>query len=291
MKSAPPIDVEKFWREGYLHIKGVFSREEMSNVRKKLEKIKRKDVESQNYIAGSTTPKVRFLLGDMLSKTELRDQDFVVLDDRVVAYAKQILGDDLVYFGDSSVQCGEGLRGYHKDNVDRYDPTKPDWQGKYTLIKFGVYVQDHANHSGGLKVRKNSYHYPSYHKGWGTDIRSEVGDLVVWNLRTTHSGNNVRLRLMPGLCLHPRLEALVPDFLKIPEECERFFISCTFGLPDAHLDQYIANMIKRGDYRQYFLRSGINRDLQQLIASKGIKFRMPIPEYGELFPEREPIKV
>ena len=50
-------------------------------------------------------------------------------------------------------QCfhGDGVqRGFHKDNADRVDPNAPDWNGRYTVLRFGIYLQDHYRHTGGL---------------------------------------------------------------------------------------------------------------------------------------------
>ena len=51
---------------------------------------------------------------------------------------------------------------------------------------------------------------------------SESGDLVVWNLRTSHSGNNVRLKFWPSLSLPPRIESRIPLFLRVPPQDEIF---------------------------------------------------------------------
>src|ERR1051326_5718700 len=146
--SLPEVNVESFQSEGYLVLKGLFTREEMLDVRSRVEQIKKQDLETKNFFVLDELPTAKFLLGDVLSKSQLRDIDYLILDDRIIHVAKQLLGPEVVYFGDSSIQTGEGFRGFHKDNVnsDRYDGTKPDWQSDYTLIKLGIYVQDHTNH-------------------------------------------------------------------------------------------------------------------------------------------------
>ena len=92
--------------------------------------------------------------GDLLSNPLLRD---VLLDGRLVGIASQLLGSDqIVYAGDSSFTINSGQHGYHKDNADRTDKNAPDWQGRYTILRFGIYLQDHTEHTSGLNLRVRS---------------------------------------------------------------------------------------------------------------------------------------
>jgi len=283
MTQAPQVDVAFFRKYGYALIPGVFSPEEMHGLRQQLEAMRQREVAAKNYVLERSCPNLVLFLGDVLSKAELRELDYVLFDHRILACARQLLGDRLVYFGDSSVQCGEGFRGFHKDNVDRSDGRAPDWQSEYTLIRFGIYAQDHSRHSGGLKVRLRSHNYPWKHRGRAVNIPSRLGDVVVWSLRTTHSGNYVRLKWLPGLCLHTRLERLVPLLWRVPEEAERFAVFGTLAAPGAHLDRYLNYVGKREDYRPHFLRAGYAPALLDFLAAKNVELVKPIPEFGSLF--------
>ena len=287
MNKAPNVDVDHFKKNGYVIVKGVFSKAEASTMRQSIEARKEKALTTNNYSPDPAHPKLLLILGDLLSARELKDLDYVVFDDRIIACARQILGEKLVYFGDSSVQTGEGERGFHKDNVTRYDINGADWQSDYTLIRVGVYLQDHTKISGGLKLRVRSHCYPSHHRGKAIDVKNELGDVVIWSLRTTHSGNNVRLKGLTGLCLHPRIEAKVPDFLKAVGADERIAMFATFGAPSGHLDRYIENMVRRGDYHDYLKRAGMSREILELARRRGVELRKPIPEYGSLYPHAD----
>lgn len=284
MNTLPNVDVEHFKRNGYVIVKSVFSKDEVSSLRQKIEAVKARALASNNYIPDPCHSQLVLILGDLPSNKELKEMDYVLFDERIISCVKQILGEKLVYFGDSSVQTGEGERGFHKDNVDRYDIKGADWQSDYTLIRVGIYLQDHTKLSGGLKLRVRSHCYPSYHKGKAIDVKNELGDVVIWSLRTTHSGNNVRLRGLPGLCLHPRLELKVPDYLKAAGTEERIAMFATFGAPSSHLDRYIENMVRRGDYHDYLKRAGINREILELARRRGVEIHKPILEYGSLYP-------
>src|SRR2546427_9387211 len=132
------IDVKALWRNGYVLVKGVFSRAEVDDFRARVEALVRHEVAEGRQVRDPTYPKAVYISGDLLGKPELRDVNYVVFDERVITCVKAILGDRLVYFGDSSVQMGEGPRGFHKDNVDRADGPGPDWHGESTLVPVGV---------------------------------------------------------------------------------------------------------------------------------------------------------
>ena len=130
--------------------------------------------------------------GELLGRPRLRD---VILDGRLVEIARQILGqEEIVYAGDSSFTVGMRQRGWHKDNSDRKDPNGADWQGRYTILRFGIYLQDHRKHTGGLNLRVGSHTTTDQPAGKSIYVRTGVGDVGVWSLRITHSGNGTLLR-------------------------------------------------------------------------------------------------
>lgn len=280
--NLPQVDVSAYERDGYVLVKDVFSSEEMARLRSKSEVLKRNAVAAKHYIPDSQYPDAVFLAGDLLSKDELQACDFAIFDRRVLSCVKQILGPDIVYFGDSSIQFGEGTRGFHKDNVDRSDPNGPDWEGPYKVIRVGIYLQDHARHSGGLKVRVRSHQYVSHHDGKAVNVPSKPGDIVLWNLRTSHSGNNVRLRLFPNLCLHPRIERIIPRRLRVPEQQERIALFCAFGAPGQTLDRYIQYLTTRTDSIDHWRKSRSNEATMDLAKRREVEVRHPISDYGAL---------
>lgn len=211
---------------------------------------------------------------------ELRDDDYVLLDERVVACVKQLLGPTIVYHGDSTVHLGEGQRGFHKDCADRGDPKGVDWQGEYRVIRFAIYLQDHELHSGGLKVRHRSHRHVSHHLGRAVNLDTRAGDIAFWYLTTAHSGNVVRVRGLSDVCLHPRLERLLPHSLRVPEELERMSIFCTYGAPGEHLDHYIEYQSRRPDVPKHWRQCGVGEHLSALAARRGVELRRPSADFG-----------
>ena len=132
-------------------------------------------------------------------------------------YLKDIIGKDLTYFYDpvplDNVQSNTGI--FHSDaRNDNRDPLSSD----YKVWRVGIYLQDHKNYSGGLKVIpkshkrlltnslnkiylifrkffKNNYKIKSLIPIFNyINIPSEPGDILIWNGRTHHCGRFKRLR-------------------------------------------------------------------------------------------------
>ena len=215
---AIDFSIDSFREKGYALIRGVFGRDEIEQLRK-------------NALASAGHK------GDLLSNPRLRS---IVMDDRVLSIASRILGGTPVYFSDSTCMLGDKSHGYHKDNADREDIKAPDWQSDYTIIRFGLYLQDHSRHSGGLNLREKSHKVPNIHEGKNIYVRTRPGDLVVWSLRTSHSGSGRLLRLFPNVFLDPSRADRLPGFLFAPAEGERAALFWAYGLDDAHLNRYIA---------------------------------------------------
>lgn len=238
-------------------------------------------------------PAADFLLGDILAIRELEAHDYVFFKPELVDVIKTVLHtEELVYYGDSSTQFDHAARGFHKDNTERYDANAQDWIGDYGIVRAAFYCEDHSRHSGGLKVRLSSHTLDrcrstfdrnkiSVHAGKAVDVASEFGDLVLWTMRLTHSGNFRKLRFMPSLCLHPRLEQLLPDGWALPEEQRRYFMSCAFARPGVHLDHYIAKFTKRdSDVRRYLERARRPSEAEPLLAARGVTLRKPADYLG-----------
>ena len=220
MAAGIKVDVDAFWRDGYQVLPGVYTPEEI-----------------QKFREGAYASRSHG--GDLLSNPHLRH---ALTDGRMAEVARQILGNDEVWYaGDSSFTINSGQHGYHKDNADRTDPNAPDWQGKYTILRFGIYLQDHYKHTGGLNLRHASHNTVSLTEGEHKYIRNHVGDLAVWSLRTSHSGNGT-------LLTWPRWKSPLPPvkpeefpwyYRTAKAEGDRMAIFAAIGLDDAHHHRYV----------------------------------------------------
>jgi len=195
---------------------------------------------------------------------------------------RELLGGQPVYFGDSSLRVGKnGARGWHRDSVNRRRWLGgADWQDPYPLLRCGLYLQDQARHSGGLALRPRSNRLGLVRPTLPRLVDASAGDLVVWSLRTVHSGEVVRLRWLPGLPLHPRLQTWLPQSMRASEEAERIVLFMTFACAGPQLDYYI-DYLKRRDYMQTaWASSHFGPDALEEAESAGLHVILPVPTYG-----------
>lgn len=291
MNAPITIDREKFHKEGFLHIKNVFSQNEMQSLREIIEKLKYED-EPKGNIRKAFNDRVIYFIGDLLGKKGL---EYLVFDPRIVGIARQLLGEKIVYFGESSIQIGAVKRGFHRDNADRQTPDTQEWNGPCAIIKFGIYMQDHKNYSGGLKVRLGSHNKEDflgpnedneqYGKGKMYNIPSEAGDLMVWSLRLAHSANFVRLKWLPGHTFHPNLEntleSKLPFLLKSKGTISRIAAWIAYGqYENPNTDYYIKYYVGRGDFVDHWEKSRYDDEILKKAVENNIEIRRPISQYG-----------
>jgi hypothetical protein len=265
MPTEIRVNVPDFWDQGYLLVRNVFSKAEVEDFRRH-------------------TFANRQRKGDLLCHPQLRN---VILDDRVLSIARQILGDTPVYYGDSTANIGQQSFEFHKDNPDRLDGKAPDWKGRYTQIRFGLYLQDHALHSGGLRLIPGSHNAVSNPFSKKMNVRTRVGDLVVWNLRTDHAGAAMMLRFLPWFYaeqrqnsrwnsrslvrLNTRFPLVVPRFLIADEGLERAAIFFSMGRDDAHLERYLSYLKTRMYMIEVWKNSEYGPDVWEAVRDKHIK--------------------
>ena len=279
MKTTLTIDKAGFDKDGYTLIKSVFTPEEIENIRKLVyEQFELDTKNGLTFQLPHLPTKARYANGDILSKEKLRH---ILLDDRILAIVKKVLGsDDIIYFGDSSYQIGKGLRGFHRDSIDRTDLNGPDWQGDdYSLLRVGIYLQDHKDHSGGVKMKKGTHKNAD---GEVVFVDNEIGDVGVWSYKTIHSGNAVRFKWFPKLSINRATrEGLIPAFLRKPEQKERIAIFMAFSLKTKHLDRYIKEFsLTREDMLKHLKASKYNEEALESAKKKNVTVMKLVPEQG-----------
>lgn len=273
------IDKKQFDTDGYFLIQHVFSAMEIEDIRKRV--YEQFEIDKKNGLTfqlPNLPTKARYAKGDLLSKEKLKT---ILLDDRILEIVKKILGsDDIIYFGDSSYQIGKGMRGFHRDSIDRTDLTGPDWIGDdYSLLRLGIYLQDHKNFSGGVKMKKGTHKKAD---GEVVFIDNEIGDVGVWSYKTLHSGNAVRLKWFPKISINRATrEGLIPAFLRKEEQQERIAIFMAFSLKTKHLDRYIKEFsLKRKDMIEHLKASKYDQATLDLAKQKHLEVMKLVPEQG-----------
>lgn len=266
-----------FRRDGYLIKHSVFSVQEIKSVRDRVYAQYKAD-KSLGLNFEKTTPYayLRLANGCLLSKKELFE---IILDQRIIQFAREVLeSEHIVYWGDSSYHIGTGMRGFHRDCVDKHDFSRPDWLTPYTLIRIGMYLQDHTQFSGGLKVKPGTHERPN---GRSVFVNSSAGDLVAWSLKLLHSGNAVRLKWCSSVSIdHPYIENRVPSFLKREQEQERIALFMTFASESPHLYRYISEyQLRRNDTIERLKASTYDQNVLDLARERGVDVRVLLPEH------------
>lgn len=270
------IDMEGFRRDGYLRLKGLFSSAEMATFNRNADACQA-DREQCSSVSG-----------DLLANRHLRQ---IVLDDRILAVARSLIGGKPIYFGDGQLiihNPTNKVGTYHKDNVDRLDRNGPDWQGEYNLVRFGIYLEPHVRTSGGILVQAGSHRHMA--RARVMEILNEefarplkfkarymglpLGDVVVWSLRLTHAGMGRYLRLAPFIPITERNGRFIPEFLKSrPVISQRRAIFFTLGADGPHLDRYVAYLKTRGYQVQTWKNSAYGEEERAAAAGKDIEVR------------------
>ncbi len=117
----------------------------------------------------------------------------------------------------------------------------------------GLYFQDHRRHPGGLDLLAGSHRICADRFGKFIPADTALGDFVVWNLRTIHSGCGWMLRFgrkrLPPDSLLARTLSRFPirysGLLLFKNPAARVAAFMTFGRTGSHLDRYIAYLKSR----------------------------------------------
>lgn len=270
-------EYKKFWSNGFLHLKNVFTHEEIHRFKSRIEQL-------NPGCTGRIGAKQELLSDDILS-------DFVT-DYRIVEIAKTLLNGNVIYFGDS-VYHGhssgvEAIPGkWHKDNVDRDDADGLDWKNKeYPIIRFGIYLQDHKKQGGGLMLRKKSHLAVSRKRKHeiikeeivsvlnfrNKYIASEVGDLVVWTLKTSHAAMGRHLRGIPSITVSQRMSRKLPKFVQTYcKHGRRYLVTATYAAPGVEFDRYLECISSRADFQRIWPNSSPIPEKVSQLESEGVK--------------------
>lgn len=240
-----------FNEHGWLHIKNVFTEKEIEKLRE-----------------SAYAMKAQKFKGDVLSFPQTSS---LIYDERIISFVSLLLETDKpVYFGDSSGHNigNAGAAGFHKDNPDKFNGDNPDWQSDYTIIRMGVYCQSHETYSGSVALRDKSNTTVNCEVGKPFLVNNKAGDLVIWSLRTSHSGNALRAKLFPDLFVHPWWYNKLPGFLFKGQEKERVAYFMTYGKDDKHLRRYLTYLLNRQYMVESWKQNNYSKEILDAVEQK-----------------------
>lgn len=281
-RSLPGLDPLALRERGYTVVRQCYDADEVRRLREiARETVAAAEREGRLSTLSGREGTIRGYAGDLLSIASLRH---VLLDQRLLGVVRTLLGGEPVYFGDSSFRIGKyGARGWHRDNVKRRRWRGGlDWRDPYPLLRLGLYLQDQARHSGGLALRPGSNRLGRLRPTLPKLVDAQSGDLIVWTLRTVHSAEAVRLRGLPGVPLHPRVQTLLPQRLRVDEGEERIVLFMTFACAGEQLDYYIDYLKSRDYMQEAWSASRFGPEVWAQAEAAGLRVLRPVPEYGSL---------
>ncbi len=217
-QALAELDVDEFWRKGYAILPDAYTDEEVERMRSQV----------REHCGGG---------GGELSTSPMRH---VLADGRMASVAKKLLNvDRVLYGGDSSATINGVIRAWHKDNTDREDPAAPDWDDRYTQLRFGIYLQDHTEHTGGLNLKVGSQDICDLETGPTIYCKNNPNDLLVWSMRMTHSGAGTLLKDPDARFPEPREWNQFPADEIAPAHAERMAVFAHLGADDKHGRRYL----------------------------------------------------
>jgi hypothetical protein len=221
--------------------------------------------------------------GELLSDPRLRR---FLLDDRTLRIARALLGGEPTYFGDSTATADRTVPstlGFHKDNPDKLNERAPDWgPQRFPVLRMALYLQDHVQHSGGLGLRDRSHRTIDTSVGDPFAAPTAKGDVVVWSLRTSHTGFASRPHVFPDAFLPMGVQARLtmrargaldrPRLLfRALERPERMAMFASFGTDGPLLRRFIRYLKTRRYAVMAWKNSEYTDDLRAEAVRKGLR--------------------
>ena len=151
----------------------------------------------------------------------------------------------------------------------------PIGKAKYDVIRFAIYLQDHNKYSKGLMVKECSHLSPKYaNRGKIRYIASEPGDLIVWNMRTSHCGNAGIIKGWQNYPIAPSIAKYIPNiFMLSSGPVKRIAFFTAFGANGAHLERYL-NYLRTRQYMVNRWRAAeFTTETREFIQTKGVIVR------------------
>ena len=244
--------------------------------------------------------------------------NYFSVNNKIIKIMNNLLGGK-IYYPFLSIAVNNIYQTQNKKSLIHNDVRFEDFNfdNDYNIYNVGIYLQDHINYSGGLKVRPGSHKKiiiegENYFKKIllfcktlirkpanvsffqilrtllpykSVNLKINAGDLVIWNMRLHHSGNNVRVKFLKNLSLSTYFENIIPNFMILKNSLDRFAILTVYIGEGAYKNKYINEQIKRPQHVEFWKNSKINlKILQKKIKEKNIEL---IPQIKKIIAKKQ----
>lgn len=185
MRSRIIIQNDKLAQEietnGFAIAKNILSKNEILQLREIVkEHFKTKGVPCAN---GLTQPNAAI---------EVPELEWLFYHPKIIAIMRQLLGEEIIFTSHCDVHS-RTMSGWHKDDGMQVMPggyfSQPMYENPNCRVyKVALYLQNHANNLGGLTIRKKSHKFASINDGEETYLKTKAGDIIIFDVRLTHTG-------------------------------------------------------------------------------------------------------
>ena len=112
------------------------------------------------------------------------------------------------------------------------------------------------------------------------NVNAKAGDIVVWKLTTTHSGNAKSIKRLNWLSVHPSFESLIPNWLEQKSLYCRQSLFIVYAGAGDHFNRYLKYFNSREDYTEYQKYSGNRKYLDDMAKKSGVIRLIPSEDFG-----------
>jgi hypothetical protein len=233
--------------DGFVILRSVLTEDEVIKLRKTLETYF--SHHGVKMFGGISQPNAAVLIPEL---------DWIYSHPTIIDALKNLLHNEKLMFTNHCDIHSGIISGWHKDdgtsdktNLGYFDCLTYDVED-CQVYKVAIYLQDHVNNLAGLKVKRGSHKIDSTEVGEEIYLKTRVGDVIIFDVRLTHSGQSDILPvpwLRKPLNLTRKLFGTRLD-KAIKSAYELFFgtkmsIFFTFGYPNKWTIAFARNNMKR----------------------------------------------
>jgi hypothetical protein len=247
------ILAQKIEQDGFVIVKNLFAKNEIEKLREIV----------KNHFSHKGVP-CAYGLTQPNAAVEVPEIEWLFYHPKILSVMRQLLGQETIMFTSHCDVHSRTMSGWHKD--DGFQVMEGGYFGEpmydnpnCRVYKVALYLQDHFYNLGGLTVRKGSHHFPSIDEGEEVYLKTRVGDIIVFDVRLTHTGQRdfvpiSQLRkpldfVQKGLEKIRKIDRNRSNlyFKKIYDKFsgDRLSIFFTYGVPNQHTIDFAINNMKR----------------------------------------------
>ncbi len=240
---------------GFLIINNVFRDEEIANLRNSVTNYMNKcDISFSSY-GGKTQPNAACVLPNLA---------WIFYHPKVLSIMRELLQTENIMFTSHCDVHSRTLSGWHKDDgmmvMEGGYFEKPSYNlDDCQVYKIAIYLQDHYYNLGGLRVRSKSHRLSTLDQGEEVYLRTKAGDIVIFDVRLTHTGQTEVIPVPWLLKPIGLLTRVLHKLFRIPYSKfnswlktfydsiagDRLSIFFTFGYPNEYTIKFAQNNMRR----------------------------------------------